>query len=131
MSRIVRWREDRGSVASSLTIALGVEFSLEDHENAGMHWFRRRKDRVEDVLAETVLLDDEFKEVLAIHDEVGARLFQAHGEALSRGDFAEAERIERRIDETEADRAALVARTQAAQGNMNEPSAPTGNAGQV
>jgi len=108
-----------------------VEFSLADHENAGMRWFRRRENRVEDALAETVLLDDEFEEVLATHDEVGARLFEAHGEALSRGDFVEAERIERRIDETEADRAALVARMQAAQGNMNEPSAPAGDAGQV
>jgi len=95
-----------------------------------MRWFRRRRDRVEDALSETVLLADEFEEMLATHDEEGARLFEAHGQALARGDFAEAERIERRIDATEADRAALLARMQT-KGNLNEPSAPAGDAGRV
>jgi hypothetical protein len=89
-----------------------------------MRWLRRRHDPVEDSFAETVLLDDEFDEVLATHDEAEARLFEAHGQALSRGDFAEAERIERRIDELKAERAALIARTQAGQGKVDEPSAP-------
>lgn len=89
-----------------------------------MRWFRGRHDPVDASSAETVLLADEFAEVLATHDEAEARLFEAHGQALSRGDFAEAERIERRIDELKAERAALIAPTQAAQGEMDEPSAP-------
>jgi phage shock protein A len=89
-----------------------------------MRWFRRRHDPAEDSLAETVLLEGEFVEVLTTHDEAEARLFDAHGEALSRGDFAEAERIESRIDELKAERAALIARQQAAQGKVDKPSAP-------
>jgi hypothetical protein len=89
-----------------------------------MHWFRRGRDPVQDSFEETVLLEDEFEEVLATHNEAEELLFEAHGQALSRGDFAEAERLERRIDELKAERAALTTRRQAAQERVDKPSEP-------
>jgi hypothetical protein len=102
----------------------GLEVSAGERENPGMPWFRRRRDPAEDAPEEPVLLENEFEEVLATHDEEGARLFEAHGEALSRGDFAEAERIERRIDELEAERDAAANPSQPAEEKPDEPSAP-------